>query len=35
MEANAYENGTFTPGVKGVSNVPYGADRLAEDFSES
>ena len=29
-----YENGTFTPGVKGVPNVPYGADRLAEDFSD-
>ena len=29
-----YENDTFTPGVKGVPNVPYGADRLAEDFSD-
>ena len=29
-----YENGTFIPGVKGVPNVPYGADRLAEDFSD-
>ena len=29
-----YENGSLTPGVKGVSNVPYGADRLAEDFSD-
>ncbi len=28
------ENGTITPGVKGVPNVPYGADHLAEDFSE-
>ena len=27
-------NDTFTPGVKGVPNVPYGADRLAEDFSD-
>mgnify|MGYP001364350198 CR=1 FL=1 len=30
-----YERGTFVSGVKGVSNIPYGADRLAEDYSEN